>query len=1195
MLKSRLFVIPFLLFFTTNFFAQEICPPENLNVLPGDGQNIVMWDEPIDPFTISFNIWLGTDSWPGETSWDLLYVDTGEIVASVAEGELTEGGSEYTWDYELAHGDYVFTIHDSWGDGIYDPGGYILTLGGNEIANSIGWSGTEEIVEFSTTGRFQVSSVTFTNPLPFEKGENVDISFINNWPTNAPVIIESGQIEIPLTRDVPEVCGDFSYYQVYDGDGNALGTTTDLEFAHDGLTNGTEVCYTVTAVYAEGESVASNSGCATPADWTAEPATNLMSFPGDEQIILSWLPPGGGGGGGTQGDNMDNPFIVTGVPFTDNGTTEGFTDDYDEECPYTGSESNDVVYLFSTSGGTYDFSICESGYDTKLYIYDGDGNVVDCNDDACNNAAGDLFRSLLEGIELGSGIYYVIVDGYGSQNGEYQLDITMTGGRSYDYCTLNKEDDFTPTPNTEYDFLGYNVYVDGSQVNSDILVSSTYSVTGLSNEVSYELGVTAVYEGDPNYESVMITATDAPVYLFGDISGTIVDPNGAPLDSVAVSASGITDTTGTDGTFTLWNLVPGTHNVTARRAGFYASDAEATVVAQADPTVLDFTLAPDMPNPGGLAAYPGDHEVDLMWRTPGGMQLYELGYDDGTYETSITGGSTEIELAVYFSPNVAGELLSARILFTDIDGFGYAMEPVEVRVYTTSETEPPSLVYTGEELMQVTEFDAWLDYDLTDVVPFDEGGFLLGFRFTSDAGPGIARDSDGYVYGHSFVSFGDGEWIETGDLGFPGNYMIRAIAALDGEPEGRSERQMAIMSGGNAVQSLIEYENANDFTYSENNVVVTPSPLSNNVSRDDELVEYNVYEVSGDEPSLVATTVDTFATIVVDANYETYCYNVKAVWNTDSYGVLESKASNTSCTVPYTMGDADFDSDVDVSDLLSVVDFILELTAPSEDQFRNCDVNMDEEINIADVVMMVDIMYGRNDGARIAGFDPNSVAFVELMSDYSESRLWLNVDYDNLVRGAQFEIEYNPTLISIQSPQLSFVQENVIVTSSEKTPGTISVVIANLVGGSIEKADDALLYFPIEFHGNKSDVANIELDKVGIADVVGNMVTTVSRSTSVDFKLIPGSFALHQNYPNPFNPKTEIQFDLPENGIVEVAIYNLMGQKINTLISGELAPGFHKIEWNGKDLNGQSVSSGMYFYSFTSKGFKSTRKMLLLK
>lgn len=1194
MLKNRFFVLPILLFFTTNLFSQELCPPENLSVLPGDGQNIVMWDEPIDPFTINFTIWIGTDSWPGETSWDLLYVDTGEIVESIAEGDLTEGGSEYVWDLELAHGDYVFTIRDSYGDGIYDPGGYILTLGGEEIANSIGWSGTEEIVEFSTTGRFQVTNVSFSQPLPFNKGEIVNESFINNWPLNDPTLIESGQIEFPISREVPEVCGDFSYYQIFDGGGNSLGTTTELEFAHDGLTNGTEVCYTVIAVYAEGESEPSNSDCGTPADWVAEPATNLMSFAGDEQIMLTWSGPGGGGGG-TQGDNIENPFIVTGVPFTDNGTTEGFTDDYDEECPYTGSESNDVVYLFSTSGGTYDFSICESAYDTKLYIYDADGNVVDCSDDACNNAAGDPFRSLLESIELESGIYYVIVDGYGGQNGEYQLDITMSGGRTYDYCTIQKNDDYVPTPNTEYDFLGYNVYVDGVQVNADIVLNSTYTVSGLTNEISYELGVTAVYEGDPNYESEAITTTDSPIYLFGDITGTVVDPNGDPLDSVAVSASGVTDTTGADGTFTLWNLVPGTHNVTARRAGFYTSNADAEVLAQADPITLDFTLAPDMPNPGGLVAVPGDNSVDLMWRTPGGMQLFELGYDDGTYETSITGGSTEIEIAVHFTPNVTGELLAGKMLFTDIDGWGYTQEPVEVRVYTTSETAPPELVYVGDEFLQVTEFDAWLDYDLTEAVPFNEGGFIFGFRFTSDAGPGIARDSDGYVYGHSFVSFGDGTWTETGDLGFPGNFMIRAIAALEGEPEGRSERQMVILDGGNSIRSFVEYENTTDFTYNENEVIISPTPIQNNVSRDDELVEYNVYEVSGDEPTLVATTVDTFATISVDANYETYCYNVKAVWNTDSYGVLESKASNTSCTVPFASGDADFDSDVDVNDLLSVVDFILEVTTPSEDQFRNCDINMDEEINIADVVMMVDIMYGRSDGARIAGYDPSMMAYIDLLNDQDASKLWLNINYDALIRGVQFDIEYNPTLMKIGGLQLSNIQEDVIITTSENSPGEMTILVANLAGGAIEKAEDAVLSISYEFLGDASDIAEISMKNVNAADAMGELIQTVTRSSKVDFSLIPGSFALHQNYPNPFNPKTEIQFDLPKSGLVEVVIYNVMGQKINTLVSGELSPGFHTIEWNGKDRNGQSVASGMYFYSFKSQGFNSIRKMLLLK
>ena len=126
------------------------------------------------------------------------------------------------------------------------------------------------------------------------------------------------------------------------------------------------------------------------------------------------MPPGGGGGG-NQGDNVDNPFVVTGLPYNDSGSTVGFNDDYDEECPYTGSLSPDVIYLFNAESGNYDFSICESAYDTKIYVYDINLNVAAdgtaCNDDECSNAAGDPWRSLLENVYLEAGVYYVVVDG----------------------------------------------------------------------------------------------------------------------------------------------------------------------------------------------------------------------------------------------------------------------------------------------------------------------------------------------------------------------------------------------------------------------------------------------------------------------------------------------------------------------------------------------------------------------------------------------------------------------------------------------------------------------------------------------------------------------------------------------------------------------------------------------------------------
>ena len=88
---------------------------------------------------------------------------------------------------------------------------------------------------------------------------------------------------------------------------------------------------------------------------------------------------------------------------------------------------------------------------------------------------------------------------------------------------------------------------------------------------------------------------------------------------------------------------------------------------------------------------------------------------------------------------------------------------------------------------------------------------------------------------------------------------------------------------------------------------------------------------------------------------------------------------------------------------------------------------------------------------------------------------------------------------------------------------------------------------------------------------------------------------MHQNYPNPFNPKTEIRFDLPEATVVDISIYNLMGQKVKTLANKEVSPGYHVMQWDGTNDRGGMVSTGMYFYTLNTKKFHAMRKMLFLK
>ena len=94
---------------------------------------------------------------------------------------------------------------------------------------------------------------------------------------------------------------------------------------------------------------------------------------------------------------------------------------------------------------------------------------------------------------------------------------------------------------------------------------------------------------------------------------------------------------------------------------------------------------------------------------------------------------------------------------------------------------------------------------------------------------------------------------------------------------------------------------------------------------------------------------------------------------------------------------------------------------------------------------------------------------------------------------------------------------------------------------------------------------------------------------------MPTNFHLSQNFPNPFNPETEIHYQLPEDSHVKIVIFNLMGQKICTLVNKRQPTGFYSVRWNGRDENGVIAASGVYFYQLRADKFKEVKKMLLLR
>ena len=144
--------------------------------------------------------------------------------------------------------------------------------------------------------------------------------------------------------------------------------------------------------------------------------------------------------------------------------------------------------------------------------------------------------------------------------------------------------------------------------------------------------------------------------------------------------------------------------------------------------------------------------------------------------------------------------------------------------------------------------------------------------------------------------------------------------------------------------------------------------------------------------------------------------------------------------------------------------------------------------------------------------------------------------------------------------------------ATEKSSARYSIDLnQNCVGDELLTFDLAVSSDNVIFW---SDNFEIQLEPIGVDEIAR----------------LPSEHALSEAYPNPFNPTTTIEYSLPMSGEVSLKVYNLLGQEVANLVSGEIEAGYYSARWNASD-----VSSGIYFYRLRSGDFVRTRKMLLLK
>ena len=262
----------------------------------------------------------------------------------------------------------------------------------------------------------------------------------------------------------------------------------------------------------------------------------------------------------------------------------------------------------------------------------------------------------------------------------------------------------------------------------------------------------------------------------------------------------------------------------------------------------------------------------------------------------------------------------------------------------------------------------------------------------------------------------------------------------------------------------------------------------------------------------------------------------------------EECVSGTLCN---ELGDATGDGISDILDIVTIVNHILGTSIITDEAtFCGADITADSVVDILDIVTVVNNILGS--GRLNDAFKANLIK--------TENSIELNSD--GFISAIQMTIAHDPD-------------------SSIELKGN------SMVSAHVTNDNETTLILVVPENGQ---ILNIEsVNGFSIVDVMVANSSGLITTNTVD------QFALLSSYPNPFNPETTISFELFADSNVDLAIYNMVGQRVSTLMSGFYDNGYYDIVWNGTDLNGAELASGIYMVKLITDKNVSTNKITLLK
>ncbi len=322
---------------------------------------------------------------------------------------------------------------------------------------------------------------------------------------------------------------------------------------------------------------------------------------------------------------------------------------------------------------------------------------------------------------------------------------------------------------------------------------------------------------------------------------------------------------------------------------------------------------------------------------------------------------------------------------------------------------------------------------------------------------------------------------------------------------------------------------------------------------------------------------------------------VKAQAEDASNSVLAWDESDANFTATLK-GDVNSDCEINILDIIRMVNIVLgNPPPPTQHELWAGDVNCDGRINILDIITEVNCILYRGDKclfcidklAEVTTEEETETAIVSILdaADWIAGQVVvpIGIEASVPVTGVQLTLGYTPGDITIGEIQPTERSEGFTL-AWKAGPGELTILLYSLSGETIQPGYGPIVEIPIE-----DTHLGLYIREVILVDEDGQFIPTNITETQPSTPL-PKEYALSQNYPNPFNPVTEIKYALSKDSYVKLEVYNVVGQKVATLVNGEQKAGYKTVRWDAG-----SFSSGIYFYRLQAGSYTEIKKMVLMK